>query len=88
MSNVRLCVRLKGTGVAVYWGGGVGVGIGDGEGAEGATGDEGLLPQPNMPKPTASSDSTRVARFIFIGACLLQRNREWRLVPGCNLAYG
>ena len=30
MSNVRLCVRLKGTGVAVYWGGGVGVGVGDG----------------------------------------------------------
>jgi hypothetical protein len=32
MSNVRLCVRLKGTGVAVYWGGGVGVGVGDGAG--------------------------------------------------------
>jgi hypothetical protein len=35
MSNVRLCVRLKGTGVAVDWGGGVGVGIGDGADADG-----------------------------------------------------
>jgi hypothetical protein len=32
MSNARLCVRLKGTGVAVYWGGGVGVAVGDGAG--------------------------------------------------------
>ena len=30
VSNVRLCVRLKGTGVAVCWGGGFGVGVGDG----------------------------------------------------------
>jgi hypothetical protein len=30
MSNVRLWVRLKGTGIAVYWGAGVGVGVGDG----------------------------------------------------------
>jgi hypothetical protein len=29
MSNVRLCVRSKGTGVAAYWGGGVGIGVGD-----------------------------------------------------------
>src|SRR5689334_18516945 len=44
-SSVRLCVRLKGTGVAVYWGGGVGVeigggvglGVGAGLGAAGAT---------------------------------------------------
>ena len=35
MSNGRLCVRLKGTGVAVYW---IGVGIGDGIG-DGADGD-------------------------------------------------
>jgi hypothetical protein len=59
MSNVRLCVRLKGTGVAVYWGGGVagGVGVGVPDGASVAR----AFPFPSSPPQAARVEQTKTA---------------------------
>jgi hypothetical protein len=54
MSSVRLCVRLKGTGVAVYWGGGVGGGIGDGA-------DTGAPAFPASPPQAARVEQAKIA---------------------------
>ena len=71
MSNVRLCVRLKGTGVAVYWGGGVGVGVSDGASVARA------FPFPSSPSQAARVEQTKtaVAQSKALRVCIVLRVR-------------
>ena len=72
MSNVRLCVRLKGTGVAVYWGGGVGVGVCDGA-AVGARAPPVGPAFPSSPPQAARVEQAKiaVAQSKALRACMV-----------------